>query len=493
MPNKATSVYVTVWFRPASSTVGAEISPEEKIELMMVLFGSNADPLDIERWHSQGFNFSVDPSIRWGLLQMYGGPCGVLAPIQALVLKDLIYESKVPVAVDKAVPIEVTNDQAEAALLRTLVHVLQRVAPEAGNLILVFGQDDAQYRKYSFKRDDSDAARAFMLERIEQLRSPLGVILFVYSLLLTRTLELLRSDMDDASQPLVARFGHCNQELVNLLLCGQAVSNTWDGRKVLDGNPADPNAYALKGIPSQCSVGYLSLLEALRYSTVGDFYKTPTFPVWVVGSSSHYTVLFALDAAVVSVSEEERKVKAARRIFNEMDPTNNGFIPRDKLANFLTKLGVMEDPAIVASVVDPDNLGLCLWSNIAEALKTERQQNDSVIARATEWACPACTLLNTGDKDTCDVCETRRPAVAPPRSVSSPTPSTFTLFHFNGIASGTAVPEVVRVRVTIVDECFGPQNQPSGVQSKRGLRDVIQTRWPMAVLEYLDGKDPKII
>lgn len=48
----------------------------------------------------------------------------------------------------------------------------------------------------------------------------------------------------------------------------------------------------LRGVPSRARVGFLSLLEAFNYIQVGDHYKVPHVPVWVVFSESHYSVLF---------------------------------------------------------------------------------------------------------------------------------------------------------------------------------------------------------
>jgi hypothetical protein len=180
----------------------------------------------------------------------------------------------------------------------------------------------------------------FYSERVPLLSSKTGVLLFVYSIILTRGVGVIKNDMDDSSQALVARFGHCSQELVNLVVTGAAVTNVFDGRKVLDGAVDDPNAYALRGIPTQQDIGFLTLLEALRLSKVcdalrcvlwgcgvcsrlfvrlffgcvlcvwlclcrqqkvGNHYKTPRFPIWVVGSSSHYTFCFALNKAVGQV------------------------------------------------------------------------------------------------------------------------------------------------------------------------------------------------
>lgn len=52
------------------------------------------------------------------------------------------------------------------------------------------------------------------------------------------------------------------------------------------------DAVTLRGIPSRGLVGFLSLHEAYRYTEVGAHLKSPTAPVWVVCSESHYSVLF---------------------------------------------------------------------------------------------------------------------------------------------------------------------------------------------------------
>ena len=46
---------------------------------------------------------------------------------------------------------------------------------------------------------------------------------------------------------------------------------------------------------------HASDLMCFHFVQVGDYYKTPNYPIWVVGSSSHYTVLFALNENVGKV------------------------------------------------------------------------------------------------------------------------------------------------------------------------------------------------
>ena len=67
----------------------------------------------------------------------------------------------------------------------------------------------------------------------------------------------------------VGSFGHCTQELMNLLLVGQATSNVFDGSMPFDDSSASSNdSIMLKGIPARSAVGYLTQLEALRYCQV---------------------------------------------------------------------------------------------------------------------------------------------------------------------------------------------------------------------------------
>jgi hypothetical protein len=92
--------------------------------------------------------------------------------------------------------------------------------------------------------------------------------------------------MDDPNTSLTSNFGQSSQELMNLLLTGQAVSNVFDNSMKLSDD------LTCHGIQSRSAIGYLSILESLRYCEVGGYYKSPTFPIWIVGSTSHFSVLF---------------------------------------------------------------------------------------------------------------------------------------------------------------------------------------------------------
>ena len=115
------------------------------------------------------------------------------------------------------------------------------------------------------------------------------------------------------------------------------------------------------------------------------------------------------------------------------------------------------------------------------------------------WSCPVCTLKNSADRTNCDACNTPAPPTTGQKDQSQSPPltraaseekalSTFTLYHYNGIDGyGKAVAECKRVKVTWLGE-----GVPNDQNLSEGLNDVIQTRWPGSLIEYIDGP-PKII
>ena len=116
---------------------------------------------------------------------------------------------------------------------------------------------------------------------------------------------------------------------MNLLICGYSTSQVHDGNI-----PMGDTGLTLNGVNGTPRIGYLTFLEALRYCTVGEYYKTPEVPVWVIGSDSHFTVLFATNSAVGMDSPEEKSSKVLRRVFNKFDASGGGFAAVAAAANF---------------------------------------------------------------------------------------------------------------------------------------------------------------
>ena len=73
-----------------ASTKGDPITLELAIELKQLLFG-NANRDFPAGWKSQALEFNDRDSLKFGLVQHRGGPCGVLAAVQAFVIKYLAF------------------------------------------------------------------------------------------------------------------------------------------------------------------------------------------------------------------------------------------------------------------------------------------------------------------------------------------------------------------------------------------------------------------
>ena len=149
--------------------------------------------------------------------------------------------------------------------------------------------------------------RTFLDDHLEHFMDPVGcgALLLLYSCVFSRGLTNVRADMDDGFagevRTLCDRHSYLSQEGVNLLLLGRAVSNVFDGDKELgDQGQGSADIVRLGGVPRRGDVGFLTLQEAYGYYEVGEHYKTPRVPIWVVYSESHYSILLSPDLFLVA-------------------------------------------------------------------------------------------------------------------------------------------------------------------------------------------------
>ncbi|KAL1198785.1 hypothetical protein V5N11_036080 [Cardamine amara subsp. amara] len=379
-------------------TLGSVLGEEESDQLFGMLFGGDVTKSILAQWTNQGIRFSPDPETSIGLVQHEGGPCGVLAALQAFVLKYLIY---FPEDLGKASPSmgvwtlskhryvvsdsfsSVTEEAKTRALVRSMCEILfmcgnnnravvatfanfeepstsQRDEAMAGGLPLESASDLQKILRFETFTTQSSALQK--LERtIPAFQSPMGVLMFLISALLSRGLDSVQSDRDDPNPPLVTKpFGHASQEIVNLLLCGEAVANVFDGRMDLGGG------MFLKGISKNVEVGFLTFIESLQFCKVGQHLKCPKWPIWVIGSESHYTVLFALDPSVQEENELELRESQIRRAFDARDQSGGGgFITADAFHQVVQETNIRLP---VEKLNDICATGFIVWSELWQVI-----------------------------------------------------------------------------------------------------------------------------
>lgn len=154
----------------------------------------------------------------------------------------------------------------------------------------------------------------FYSENFTILSNRFGILLHLYSVLFTKGIENVLNEISDTSEPLIhSAFGYGSQSLINLMLTGRAVQHVFD-------HDQDIGGLKLKGIDRQSEIGFITLMEQLRYCTVGSFFKNPKNPIWVMGSETHLTVLFSNEKSLVS---PETPAEFARRVFGQYDTENS--------------------------------------------------------------------------------------------------------------------------------------------------------------------------
>ena len=238
----------------------------------------------------------------YGLVQAEGGPCGVLAAVQAQMIKEHMSRGARVTCLGG-----ITGEDAKALLVRAIAAIIWRAGSATGGgssagLALPAGSGAVIWHQAA----SLEQMESLVRDALGNLGNRLGIVIVVMSLVLARGPKAVAKDMDDTGLSgstgdgsLVGAHGYCTQELVNLLLCGRAVSNVFDGVKVLESdsannekNSSSSSSTELRGITSRADIGFLTLFEWYKYMEVGSYYKFPKFPVWVVCSESHFSTLF---------------------------------------------------------------------------------------------------------------------------------------------------------------------------------------------------------
>ncbi|PNF32390.1 Ubiquitin carboxyl-terminal hydrolase MINDY-3-like protein [Cryptotermes secundus] len=443
-------------------------SYSELQEIKKLLWGPYVKEDVFRRW-AQGFHCSKDEPT--ALVQSEGGPCAVLAPVQAFILKSLLSES---VGNNWR---EADADKCNELLVQAACDILTQASENNGgryvvvhmnndlrshtspNSVLTNGEEpienpstelietSAKRQKLEYEHfhtqlrllplERVEEVEAFYFERIETLRETFGVLLLLYSVISTKGVEQIRSEMNDPTEPLIdGTYGYGSQSLINLMLTGRAVGHIWN-------HDQDVGGLKLRGINCQSEVGFLALLEHLRYCEVGSFLKNPKHPVWVMGSETHLTVLFSLERRLVS---PETPSEVARRVFKSFDPEGNNFISAVLLQDVLRALELVSEAEyveIMTRKLDAENLGIILLNAFMEEFFPEEKQS---------------------------------------------TPDTFTLFHYNGQPRSCPDGRVVyQEGNAVLLEC-----DMKCVLESNPMLTCLQTKWPNIEVQWLSGVTPSL-
>ncbi|XP_075171871.1 putative ubiquitin carboxyl-terminal hydrolase MINDY-4 [Anomaloglossus baeobatrachus] len=299
--------------RSEVQTEGKAIDLQQATDLKRVLFGSCLCCFG-EEWKLQSFTFTSAEELTYGIVQKKGGPCGVLAAVQACMLKHLLFGKES----DTSRLLQPSDPVRTSCLCKALADVLWR-AGDGREAIITLSSGRQQFTPAGRYRADGileslvlynfreyEDLVTFLQQNINQFeRGPFGCILLTVSVVFSRSVELIQQDFDVPTSCLVGAHAYCTQELVNLILCGRAASNVFNDVMELDSG--NGNMTVLKGISCRSDIGFLSLFEHYNVCQVGSYLKTPKYPIWVVCSESHFSVLFCLKKELIGDWKAERR------------------------------------------------------------------------------------------------------------------------------------------------------------------------------------------
>ncbi|XP_055305233.1 ubiquitin carboxyl-terminal hydrolase MINDY-3 homolog isoform X2 [Sitodiplosis mosellana] len=451
----------------------SNLSDEQELnEFREIVWGPNIRIDVFQRW-SQGFEFSdSEPS---ALVQRQGGPCAVIAPVQAYLLKTVLSETSSQNFRD------LTAEQCKLLLIQAICSILKKCKDDKFRIVTLPNEDtvpsntaapapvpelsqvpaesststepsanvlpsqrtagwvpDEFHERLSVHSfDNIEEVEQFYMDNYHVLTGSYGVLKFMYTVLLTKKVQNIIAELLDSSEPLIHdEYGCGSQGLINLMITGQAVPHVWDHDK-------DVGGLKLRGISQQSDIGFLTLMEQLRYCTVGSFYKNPKNPVWVMASETHLTVLFSNEKNLVS---KETPSEVARRVFKSYDPDGNNFIPSPVLQDVLRCLELVSEPEyvdIMSKKLDPEGLGIILLNAFMDEFFPEEKRS---------------------------------------------TPDTFDLIHYNGIPRSNVEDQVkYHHGAAIILE-----SDLRSVSISNPMITCLQTKWPNIEVNWEDNRTPSL-
>ncbi|XP_075884697.1 inactive ubiquitin carboxyl-terminal hydrolase MINDY-4B [Nelusetta ayraudi] len=298
---------------------GAPVTPELVEGVRNVLFGGNFHVFGYD-WRRSVFQFREPRSpLSYALQVDKGGAGAIQMVIQARILKHLLFIRPSNSAGLQSLTTLDQKDQ-DSVLAAALSDSLWLAGQELGATVTLVSEDYCITPHLDYKLDNfteklqlftfsqKEEVQKFLLDHIQSFtqEGSHGVILFLYSLICSRTVTRLKGDLDSSTSHLLCSSQHtcrCGQALLLLLLTGRASPNTFNGTRHCreDGRPLQR---PLQGVLSRSDVGYLhwsrEQTERRTLPAVGSMLKTPHYPVWLCSTNGRHWVAFCTKRSLLS-------------------------------------------------------------------------------------------------------------------------------------------------------------------------------------------------
>ncbi|XP_042221225.1 inactive ubiquitin carboxyl-terminal hydrolase MINDY-4B-like isoform X2 [Homarus americanus] len=288
---------------------GTPITADTALALRRQVFGS-ADLLGSteNEWLGQSFVFHDGETVEAYSLKMHKTSTkGLAMCVQGFILKHLLFNRRgARVVADPTVLLRATTKAQEEALVGALSDILWR-AGERQHAVLCLAQENIYVNDTPSYQSDGCTERihTFEFKKQDELTFNLkkylfefladegnGLLLFLYSLVLSRGFNKLNEDMGGEEVSLLCTNAIIHPCLATLMLTGRATLFLHNG--IIYEGSEDTMAKPKTGIITRAEVGLLVWRrpEEGGQVNVGSRLKTPSFPVWVTRCNDSYGILF---------------------------------------------------------------------------------------------------------------------------------------------------------------------------------------------------------
>uniref|UniRef100_A0A8C5MCD9 MINDY family member 4B n=1 Tax=Leptobrachium leishanense TaxID=445787 RepID=A0A8C5MCD9_9ANUR len=285
-------------------------------ELRRMLFGNTFYTFNYE-WKKSFFKFR-DPfsDLAYSLEAEKGGTRAIQMAVQVHIIKFLLFTKDGDEHSSLQGLHDIGSKKQEKALVTAITDILWMAGQRKGATVCLITNDSYFAESKDYKTDNfteqlqlfeflvKEELEKFLTVHIHCFRSEgsHGVILFLYSLLLSRTFQRLREDLDFTTTHLLhLNLGNymTKQAIINLMLTGRASPHVFNGDQMMD----DQTSEQKHGVLTRSDVGYLHWsreeVEQDRLPKVGSMLKTPKYPIWMCNINGTYSVLFGTNMSLL--------------------------------------------------------------------------------------------------------------------------------------------------------------------------------------------------
>ncbi|KAL5004726.1 hypothetical protein ScPMuIL_018182 [Solemya velum] len=294
---------------------GIPIDFETAMELRKIVLGSTIHVYS-QDWRQSILDFYdlVGP-FPYGLQTIRCGSRALTLCIQAYFLKHLIFGREYQSIQQAQNSLKPSEFERNRALARAMSDILWR-AGERQRAYVCLRQDKRIIGPSNAYRDDDITEKIYIhvftkfmdlemfikrhLAHFSEAKNG-GCILFLYSLILSRTIQRIHEDMDSCSEKLLTDNEDSTPALVNLLLTGVATKMLHNGDTIYDEH-GRLLTKALRGVKERGQIGYLywDKNEADDNRTeVGSMLKVPKLPIWVTQVNKQFGLLFSTNIDLI--------------------------------------------------------------------------------------------------------------------------------------------------------------------------------------------------